>query len=76
MPRLRLTERHRLAENLGDKIERNPIVHAIGKMTGCVDPETDQLRPESGCAQRRQMLNEGRYADALYDFLWPNKTKE
>lgn len=62
--------------NLGDKIAENPVVHAIGKMTGCVDPETNDLRPESDCARRRQMLNEGRYADAFYDFLWPNSNKE
>lgn len=59
--------------NLGDKIEANPIVHTVGKLTGCVDPETDQLRPESPCAKRRQMLNEGRYADAFYDIFWPTK---
>lgn len=56
--------------NLGDKISDNPIVHAIGKATGCVDPETNELRPESPCAKRRQMLNEGRYADAFYDIFW------
>lgn len=58
-------------ENLGDRIAENPIVHAVGKMTGCVDPVTNNLRPESDCARRRQMLNEGRYAEAIFDVFWP-----
>lgn len=61
---------------LGDAIESNPIVHTIGKYTGCVDPETNQLYPESDCERRKQMLNEGRYADAFFDIFWPTKTKE
>ena len=56
--------------NLGDAIEQNPIVHAIGKFTGCVDPETNQLRPDSRCAKTRNTLNH--LSDALYDVFWPN----
>jgi hypothetical protein len=52
---------------LGDKIASNPIVHAIGRVTGCVDPETNLLRPESTCNKVRVDLNEGRYRDAFYD---------
>ena len=60
---------------LGDAIEQNPIIHAIGKATGCVDPETNRLKPESGCAKRRESLN--KLSDALYDAFWPNnKQKE
>lgn len=58
---------------LGTIISENPVVHTIGKVTGCVDPETDDLRPESPCAKRRNMLNEGRYADAFFDVFWPKK---
>lgn len=59
--------------NLGDRIEANPIVHAVGKLTGCVDPKTDQLLTDSPCAKRKRMLNEGRYADAFFDVFWPQK---
>ncbi len=46
-------------KGLGDKIASNPIVHAIGKATGCVDPKTNQLKPESGCGKMRARLNAG-----------------
>lgn len=35
-----------------------PIARALG--LPCVDPETKQLRPESGCAKRRASLNQVR----------------
>ncbi len=55
-------------KNLGTKIEHNPIVHAVGRMTGCIDPETNQLRPESGCAKMRDNLNAGMsLQDAIYE---------
>ena len=54
---------------LGDAIEKNRVVHAIGKLTGCVDPETDQLRPESRCAKRKAWLNN--FSDQMYDVFWP-----
>lgn len=57
--------------NLGDKIASvaTPIARALD--LPCIDPETNELRPESPCAQRKRMLNEGRYADAFYDIFWP-----
>src|SRR5438552_182643 len=45
--------------NLGDKIASNPIVHALGRATGCVDPDTNDLRSESPCAKARNRLNNG-----------------
>lgn len=51
-----------------------PIARALH--LPCIDPETQQLRPESGCAQRRRLLNEGRYADAFFNFFWSNNNKE
>jgi hypothetical protein len=58
--------------NLGDKIAANPIVHTVGRLTGCVDPLTNQLRPESRCAQDRDKLNAGvPLWDVVYDRLWP-----
>lgn len=62
---LDLVELQQFPKMLGDRIASNPIVHTIGKITGCVDPETNELRPESPCAKRKQMLNEGRYVDAI-----------
>ncbi len=53
--------------NLGDKIAQvaTPIARAL-KMP-CIDPETNQLRPESGCAKMRDNLNAGmRMQDAIY----------
>jgi len=55
---------------LGDAIEHNPIVHAVGKATGCVDPATNRLRPDSGCARRRNALND--LSDAFFDAFWPD----
>ena len=55
---------------LGDAIAWNPLVHAIGRVTGCIDPITNQLRPESGCAGRRNALND--FSDAIYDRFWTN----
>lgn len=62
-------------KNIGDKIAANSIVHVIGLATGCVDPITNKLRPESTCNQVRIDLNEGRYADAFYDRFW-SKAKQ
>jgi hypothetical protein len=58
---------------LGDAVEKNPIVHAIGKATGCVDPATNKLRPDSPCAKRKKALNN--FSDAIYDSVW-GKAKE
>jgi hypothetical protein len=58
-------------KNLGDKIAAivTPIARAAGM--DCIDPETNQLRPESRCNKAKQALNEGRFADAFYDRFWP-----
>ena len=53
---------------LGDAVEANPVVHTIGKLTGCVDPQTNQLRPGSPCAKRKEALNN--FSDAVYDIFW------
>ncbi len=52
---------------LGDAISTvaTPIARAL-KMD-CIDPETQQLRPESGCAKMRNNLNSGMSVqDAIY----------
>jgi hypothetical protein len=43
----------------GDKVAANPIVHAIGQLTGCIDPNTKQLKKDSRCDKMRQHLNAG-----------------
>jgi hypothetical protein len=60
-------------KNLGDKIASvaTPIARAL--QLPCVDPVTQELRPESKCSKRRAMLNEGRYADAFFDIFWQSK---
>lgn len=53
-------------KNIGDKIAAaaTPIARTL-KMD-CIDPATQQLRPESGCAQMRNNLNQGMsLADAV-----------
>ncbi len=55
-------------KNLGDAISSvaTPIARAL-KMP-CIDPETNQLRPESGCAKMRNNLNAGMsLQDAIYE---------
>lgn len=56
---------------VGDAISHvaTPIAGALG--LDCYDSKTRDLKPESPCAQRRKMLNEGRYADAFFDVFWP-----
>ncbi len=57
-----------LMKNLGDAIASvaTPISRAL-KMD-CIDPETQQLRPESGCAKMRDNLNAGMsLQDAIYE---------
>ncbi len=53
--------------DIGDKIASvaTPIARAL--KLPCVDPETNQLRPESGCAKMRDNLNNGMtFTDAIY----------
>lgn len=40
----------------------------------CVDPTTQQLRPESRCNKWRQGLND--FSDVLYDTFWPTTNEE
>jgi hypothetical protein len=58
---------------LGDAIAKvaTPIARAFG--LNCIDPQTNDLRPESPCAQRKRMLNEGRYADFLFNRIEKEK---
>jgi hypothetical protein len=43
-----------------------PIARALG--LPCIDPETKQLRPESGCAKMRDNLNAGMsLQDSIYE---------
>ncbi len=58
---------HTRMKNLGDKIASvaTPIARVL-KMP-CIDHETRQLRPESGCAKMRDNLNNGMtITDAIY----------
>ena len=59
---------------LGDAIASvaTPIARAL--KLDCIDQETNELKPESPCAKAKRALNEGRYADAIYDRFW-NKNK-
>ncbi len=62
--------------NLGNTIAAvaTPIARAL-KMP-CVDPETNQLRPESGCAKMRDNLNAGMSVqDAIYQRWFAAKQK-
>lgn len=58
---------------LGDAIAKvaTPIARTLGM--DCIDPTTQQLRPDSGCAKRQQTLNQ--FSDSIYDRFWnkPNK---
>ena len=55
---------------IGDAISTvaTPIAQALN--LPCIDPETKQLRPESTCNQIREKANQGRYADAFYQFVF------
>lgn len=64
-----LVKQHQV--RIGDVFASNPIVHAIGKATGCVDPATNMLRPESNCAKMRDDFNNAQnfteYVTAVLD---------
>lgn len=49
-----------------------PIARTLG--LPCIDPATNQLRPESRCNQNRQSLND--FSDAIFDRFWNNNKKE
>lgn len=68
-------------KKLGDAISKvvTPIASRMG--SDCIDPVTNELKPESTCAKVRDDLNEGRYRDAIYDRFFnrsrnKNKPKE
>ncbi len=52
----------------GDAIAKvaTPIARSLG--LPCIDPQTNQLRPESGCGKRRAWLNN--FGDSVYDYLF------
>jgi hypothetical protein len=58
---------------LGDAIATvaTPIARALNMP--CIDPVTNQLRPESTCAKTKQALNEGRYLDAFNQRFFSRK---
>jgi hypothetical protein len=61
---------------LGDalSIVATPIARAIG--ADCIDPETQQLRPESNCAKAKQRLNNGEpFFTVMYDRFFEQRTK-
>lgn len=42
---------------LGDAVHAVARPVAVALRLSCIDPKTNQLRPESGCAKRRTKLN-------------------
>jgi hypothetical protein len=56
---------------LGDAIATvaTPIARIMN--LDCIDPETHELKPDSGCAQRKQTLND--WGDVTYDWLFQPK---
>jgi hypothetical protein len=54
---------------LGDAVSSiaTPIARAMHKP--CIDPATNDLRPDSPCAKRKEWLNT--LSDKMYDVLWP-----
>jgi hypothetical protein len=58
---------------LGDVISSVATPIAAALHLPCVDPKTGKLRPESGCAKRRDKLND--LSDTVYDVFWTQKPK-
>ncbi len=58
---------------LGDSISSvaTPIARALN--LDCIDPQTNDLRPESPCAKRRNALNQ--FSESVYDWLFQPKQK-
>ncbi len=58
---------------LGDAIATiaTPIARTFN--IPCIDPQTNNLRSDSGCAKRTDAIN--RFGDALYDIFWPQVDK-
>jgi hypothetical protein len=53
---------------LGDSVAQiaTPIARTLG--LPCIDPETQNLRPDSPCAKRKLWLNN--LGDSFYDIFW------
>lgn len=65
-------------KNLGDKIASVATPVARTLKLPCIDPTTNELRPESPCARAKANLNSGmNLADSFYDAYFkpykPNK---
>lgn len=63
---------------LGDAIATvaTPIARAL--QMPCIDPVTNQLRLDSGCAQRKEALNRlsvQSFSNTIYDLFWEPKEK-
>ncbi len=59
---------------LGDRIAAvaTPIARAVG--ADCIDPKTNDLRPESPCAKAKERLNQGdSFVDVFWDRFWGPK---
>lgn len=61
---------------LGDAVAKvaTPIARVLNM--DCIDPKTQQVRPDSPCNQHKVALND--FGDAVFDFFWQpkNKTKD
>lgn len=57
---------------LGDAVSAvaTPIARALN--LGCIDPETNDLRPESPCAKRKALLNN--LSDKMFDTFFAKET--
>ncbi len=61
---------------LGDLI--SSVATPVARMVGadCIDPQTNDLRPESPCAKAKQRLNNGENLfTVLYDRFFDQRTK-
>ncbi len=64
-------------KNLGNKISSiaTPIVRMVG--ADCIDPKTNDLRPESKCAKAKQQLNNGVPVwDVFYERFFGSKEQK
>lgn len=59
---------------LGDIISNVATPVARFFQLDCIDPQTNTLRPDSPCNQRRLALND--FSDAIYDRFWKKQTKK
>lgn len=61
------------AIRMGDKIAAiaTPIALALG--SGCIDPETKQLKKDSGCQKMKERLNAGMSMSEAMKLRWQGK---